>query len=43
MNYDNWKIDTPEEEKENKCMHCEKPVEKKDSYCSRDCFKADML
>lgn len=40
MNYDQWKLETPEEP-ENECSYCGVPCEK--TYCSKDCKKADYL
>ena len=33
----------PPEPKKHECMYCGKPIDKKNQYCSIDCFKADML
>lgn len=46
MNYDDWLVHMEHEhrgwnEPENECQHCGEPTEK--SYCSDDCFNADML
>ena len=41
MTYDDWKLDSPEEESEHECPICDKPVDRP-GPCSHDCFKADM-
>lgn len=41
LTYDNWKLQTPDEdEKENSCMYCGEPTDNK-HYCSKECQKAD--
>jgi len=38
--YDNWKLATPEDQKENECSYC--GTECDGDYCSKECYKADM-
>lgn len=38
MNYDDWKLETPEETPENECAYCGEECEKE--FCSRECRKA---
>lgn len=38
MNYDNWKQETPPQEKEKQCAFCGEPTDS--TYCSIDCRKA---
>ena len=35
--------DTPPEEPEYSCSHCEKPLYENKHYCSNSCFEADMM
>ena len=47
MNYDDWLVWQEHEyrgwndEDKQECHHCGEPCE--DTYCSNDCFEADML
>ena len=46
MNYDNWLVYEEMryrnwDEPDNTCQHCGEPSEQ--TYCSTDCFNADML
>lgn len=34
-NYDDWKLDTPDDELENECAFCGEPCKKE--FCSKDC------
>lgn len=34
-NYDDWKLQSPDEELENECEFCGEPCEKR--FCSKDC------
>ncbi len=48
MNYDDWLVKQEHDyrgwnEPDYECMHCGTPVDKKGSYCSMNCFDADML
>jgi len=40
MNYDKWKLETPEEP-ENECYYCGNICD--NDYCSSDCKKADYI
>lgn len=40
MNYDNWKLETPEE-LTNECGFCGNAIEDHKQYCSRECYVAD--
>ena len=40
-NYDDWKLQTPNEEPEHTCSVCDKPVKKEGDYCSIKCYLAD--
>jgi len=37
-NYDNWKLDTPDEPMYNECDFCGEPCE--ETYCTKACKKA---
>jgi hypothetical protein len=41
MSYDDWKLEAPEDEPEYECPVCSTPLDR-ETYCSRDCYKADM-
>lgn len=41
MNYDDWKLETPEEEKEYECNFCGNPINE-EGYCSKECYIADV-
>ena len=43
MEYDDWKLETPEEEPEFECSECGEPMETDKTYCSDACFKASQL
>ena len=43
MNYDDWKLQTPDEESEFECSECGIPVDREGDYCSNACFKAGQL
>lgn len=38
MNYDDWKQEAPEEEKENECGFCGAPCD--GDFCDKECKKA---
>ena len=40
MNYDDWKLESPEEESENKCSYCGNPCE--GTHCDKECLKAEL-
>lgn len=42
MEYVDYGNPAYDDDYENECMHCGKPIEKK-GYCSNNCFDADML
>jgi len=39
MTYDDWKLDTPDDEEENECWHCGAPCN--GAYCSNACREYD--
>jgi hypothetical protein len=44
MNYDDWKLGNPfDEEGEDECSVCGTAIGEGETYCSKDCFKADQL
>jgi len=38
MDYDNWKLESPPEEKENDCLYCGEPCDT--DFCDKACQKA---
>jgi hypothetical protein len=43
IDYDAWKLDTPEDEPENTCGWCGEPCD--DNFCDKNCakyYRADM-